>query len=601
MNRFLFGSIIVSGLVLGMSASAARGQEHFEKLAPYTNIRWNDKTPEVYLDDTWYELVSIDDVAVAELVAFCEKSYQSKWQKRFDEDLVQVLSESGRRAGKTVKLVLREGGTGKTVTRDRVSMTRENRHAIMDAKYNKGKSTPPPVSIPLRGKISPTEAADDLRYLQTLIEELYSYRDLRNFDYRKAIEALREKSREGIDTSVLAIEVQRIIAGFEDGHSRVRGMSDILPAGYLPFAVDDLNGRLVAFDHDNNLLDPERPFVRAIDDKPIDQWLEKAAMLSRGSAQFTRMAAIERLVHVQWLRGELGIDRTAEIKVELESLDGQNRATISKPVSDRPHRARARDLGPTRIVGDNIGYLRIASMEDDKEFLESLDQSMQRFKDTKALIIDVRGNGGGSRAALRTLFPYFLSPEEKPVVTNIAAYRLTPDDRTESESGYLANRWLFPQSYNGWTEPEADVVKDFSGRFAPVWQPKANEFSAWHYFVLSRGLNPKAYHYQRPILVLMDQRCFSATDIFLASFKGRPNVTLLGTPSGGGSGRAVEYQLNNSGLKVMLSSMASFRPDGRLYDGAGVEPDINHTKTLDDVLGLNDSLLDQAIERASKK
>lgn len=601
MNRFLFGSIIVSAIVLGTSASAARGQEHFEKLAPYTNIRWNDKTPEVFLDDTWYELVSVNDVAVAELVAFCEKSYQSKWQKRFDEDLVQVLAESGHRVGKTVKLVLREGITGKTVTRDSVPMTSENRRAIMDAKYNEGKSTPPPVSIPLRGKISPTEAADDLRYLQTLIEERYSYRDLRNFDYRKAIESLREKSREGIESGILAIEVQKIIAGFEDGHSRVRGMSEILPPGHLPFAVDDLNGRIVALDRDNKLLDPERPFVRAIDDKPIDQWLEKAAMLSRGSAQFTRMAAIERLVHVQWLRGELGIDRTAEVRVELESRDGQNRATVSKPVSDRPYRARARDLGPTRIVGDNIGYLRIASMEDDKEFLESLDQSMRRFKDTKAVIIDVRGNGGGSRAALRTLFPYLMSPEEKPVVTNIAAYRLTPDDRTESESGYLANRWLFPQSYNGWTETEADVVKDFSGRFAPVWQPKANEFSAWHYFVLSQGLNPKAYHYQRPVLVLMDHRCFSATDIFLASFKGRPNVTLLGTSSGGGSGRAIEYQLKNSGLKVMLSSMASFRPDGRLYDGAGVEPDINHTKNLDDVLGLNDSLLDEAIARASKK
>jgi C-terminal processing protease CtpA/Prc len=52
------------------------------------------------------------------------------------------------------------------------------------------------------------------------------------------------------------------------------------------------------------------------------------------------------------------------------------------------------------------------------------------------------------------------------------------------------------------------------------------------------------------------------------------NVTLIGEPSGGASGAYVKTELANSELTLSLSSMASFQPTGRLFDGVGVEPDI---------------------------
>ncbi len=54
------------------------------------------------------------------------------------------------------------------------------------------------------------------------------------------------------------------------------------------------------------------------------------------------------------------------------------------------------------------------------------------------------------------------------------------------------------------------------------------------------------------------------------------------------------YTLEQSGLLVKLSTMASFQPTGRLYDGNGVEPDVVAAPTLDDVVGETDSVLDQA-------
>jgi C-terminal processing protease CtpA/Prc len=92
--------------------------------------------------------------------------------------------------------------------------------------------------------------------------------------------------------------------------------------------------------------------------------------------------------------------------------------------------------------------------------------------------------------------------------------------------------------------------------------------------VLERDTNPKAWHYARPVTVLMDGGCFSATDVFLGAFKGWRGVTLIGSPSGGGSGRTRGYRLPHSGLELRLSSMASFQPNGKLYDGNGIEPDV---------------------------
>lgn len=72
----------------------------------------------------------------------------------------------------------------------------------------------------------------------------------------------------------------------------------------------------------------------------------------------------------------------------------------------------------------------------------------------------------------------------------------------------------------------------------------------------------------------MDERCFSATDIFLGAFKGWPNVTLVGVASSGGSACSKGFNLPNSDVRIKCASMASFQPNGRLYDTNGVQPDV---------------------------
>lgn len=196
---------------------------------------------------------------------------------------------------------------------------------------------------------------------------------------------------------------------------------------------------------------------------------------------------------------------------------------------------------------------------------------------------------------LRELFPYFMQEKERAYIANVAAYRLRSDERPDSQEGYLADRWLFPATSSEWTAPERALLKKFSATFRPQWAPPKQGFSAWHYFVLRPDLPTQRRRYERPVVVLQDSACFSATDIFLAACKGRKNITLIGTHSGGGSGRALPFSLPHSGLSGRMSSMASFRADGSLYDGVGIAPDIVVWPAATDFIGPADAQLAAAI------
>ncbi len=108
----------------------APGKEEYAKLAPFTGVRWKGLKPEVKVGEQWFTLVSLDGVAADDIVAFSRRTYKDKWQKRFEEDLVEVLSRMGHKPKETVRLVVSPVGSTKTRTLKDVPMTEANRRAI---------------------------------------------------------------------------------------------------------------------------------------------------------------------------------------------------------------------------------------------------------------------------------------------------------------------------------------------------------------------------------------------------------------------------------------------------------------------------------------
>jgi C-terminal processing protease CtpA/Prc len=118
---------------------------------------------------------------------------------------------------------------------------------------------------------------------------------------------------------------------------------------------------------------------------------------------------------------------------------------------------------------------------------------------------------------------------------------------------------------------------------------------------LSRLDDKDVYHYSKPVVVLMNAKCFSATDIFLAGLKGMKNVTLLGTPSGGGSALVQVVSLGETPFQLRIGSMASFQADGQRFDGNGVQPNVVVEPTAEYYIGGMDNALAEAVKRIKSR
>jgi len=450
-------------------------------------------------------------------------------------------------------------------------------------------------------QLSREEVEADLDELEWLLKHRYAYLTRSVVDYRAALDSIRCSVGTGIRRGTLAWQLQKLLALFGDGHTRVaRPSATQLCSKFLPFLPTEAQGRLVAINAaSNELLDAEHPFLLRIDEVEVEKWLQAASQtVAIGSTQYVRRASIGRLRDVESLRKELGLAPSERVRVELGSASGESRKTLNLPLADkRPTQGRrppgnTNSLPIARVLPQNIGYLQLYPiMSDEPQFQEALVAAMGTFRNTQGLIVDVRGNGGGSRWPLRTLFPFFLAAEDFPKVLNVAAYRLG------HRSDILEDRWLYPADWKGWSRTEKEAIQRFARNFRPQWPPPRNQFSDWHYFVIGPSREPGRYHYQRPVVILMDSRNFSAADIFLGAFKGQRNVTLMGTPSGGGSGRYESFRLLHSNIEVRLSSMVSFQPSGALYEGQGIQPDVLIEPTITDCLGKTDSTLETAVQR----
>ena len=163
------------------------------------------------------------------------------------------------------------------------------------------------------------------------------------------------------------------------------------------------------------------------------------------------------------------------------------------------------------------------------------------------------------------------------------------------EEGYLANRFMLPIRAIPEGTPERIALDEWLPGFTPQWSPPAEGFSDWHYLIVRPDTDP--VFVGKPIIVLMNNGNFSASDIFLSALKGTDGVTLLGTASSGGSARQNEHILPRSDLAVRLASMASFQAsNSRLYDGVGINPDIHMEPEPGFFVNASDLILERAIE-----
>lgn len=202
---------------------------------------------------------------------------------------------------------------------------------------------------------------------------------------------------------------------------------------------------------------------------------------------------------------------------------------------------------------DGVPYIRIPSFDHPK-FEEAAVQALQKFADANAIIIDVRGNHGGS------------TPEKL-----VAA--------------------LMDRAY-GWYA-EATPVSMGLFRF----QKELGKHSEIYWY--GDVQKPAAKPYRGALYILVDGGCFSACEDFVVPFKNNHRAILVGERTAGSSGQPFSAALGD-GMGIGLSTKREFFPDGSEFEGMGVVPDVEVHLTVDDVRNHKDPALAKARQLAQE-
>ena len=122
--------------------------------------------------------------------------------------------------------------------------------------------------------------------------------------------------------------------------------------------------------------------------------------------------------------------------------------------------------------------------------------------------------------------------------------------------------------------------------------PGYHQFSPW----ISNELSPTENPYIKPVVVIVDRSVFSAAEDFVLAMQQFPQVTVIGTYTGGGSGNPMNWELPNGWMVRIPRWQVGHPITKELYEGIGIRPDsLVEQRTIDTSLGL-DRMLEVAAD-----
>ena len=200
-----------------------------------------------------------------------------------------------------------------------------------------------------------------------------------------------------------------------------------------------------------------------------------------------------------------------------------------------------------KISGDSIGYIYYGDFSN--KFSDSnISYIFKYFSECKALIIDVRNNGGGYLDLSEKLASYFF---EQEMIT-----------------GYIQHK-----TGNG-----------------------HNEFSEMKELKTPAH---KTIRWKRPVAVLTNRMSYSATNSFVSRMKLIPNAIIVGDKTGGGGGLPMSSEIPN-GWMVRFSSVPMYDVNKEHIEW-GIDPQIKVDMSPEDINRNVDTIIEEAVTELKKR
>ncbi len=231
----------------------------------------------------------------------------------------------------------------------------------------------------------------------------------------------------------------------------------------------------------------------------------------------------------------------------------------SVPVFNRPRTANANPSAHRAILGslhdeghgvqwamtdDRIGFIAIYGWGDQAIPALCL-AALEKMRDTRGLIVDVRLNGGGNE-----------------------------DRAMEFAARFLKQEFVYAYSQFRNGPGHTNLTQKFPRKIA------------------ARG----PWRYDRPVILLIGQKCMSSNESFICMMTGDPDVTTMGDHSCGSSGNPEIINLPLD-MTVSVPRWIDYLPDGTPLDERGFRPQVQFKPGPGAFEGARDDLLDAALKR----
>jgi len=189
------------------------------------------------------------------------------------------------------------------------------------------------------------------------------------------------------------------------------------------------------------------------------------------------------------------------------------------------------------LTGDGILITRVSRLYgEQEEFEKGLGESLEMAKTARALVVDMRGNGGGNDGYTRAYISLLV---DHPIPTGKVTIKISSE--TLARYGELEEDPEHP----GWTPLSSGMINP-------------------------RGDSP----FRGPVAMLVDGRCVSSCEGSAVMFKFSGMARLYGETTMGSSGYPVTIPLPYSSGSVRIPTWIQLQPDGTPIEDHGIEPHV---------------------------
>lgn len=466
----------------------------------------------------------------------------------------------------------------------------------------------PPVRM-----LTATEARADLAVMREALETIHPglYRRTAKAEIDRALRQLEAGINSGLTDAELYRRISLLLAMIRCTHTKAdqteameRWRTD--HASHLPFRFRLIEGRMIVVSSDTTQTPlPRGTEILSINGRPVSELVATlgAYVSIDGRTEASRNAYIAN-------DGDLmGADFDhfyayaygfpARVNVTFRDEDNaQPRDASLSPISfrawtkldndKRPYRQNFADAVSWKMMGGQTAYLRIDTFVNyrkptDAGALYARALGELREAGARALILDLRENGGGSNDAALAL------------IDALAAEPYT----YQRAMRYRAVRYGdLPRFISSWGDREA-LFKPPLDRFVQRrdgWYDLRPEHAPAELFPRKPAPSP----FTGPVIILSGPANASGATMVIAKLRDMGRATVLGEPSGGSAdgptaGTIFNVKLPHSGISVRVPLVFNQMAVERFDLDGGIAPDIPISLTVADFRAGQDRALEQAL------